>query len=302
MRRDQVGVLGAVGAFTIWGVLPVFWKALDFLPAAAIVAQRTLWSLPLLLPLIALRGHAPALARELRQPRQLAFLGGSAALLAFNWILYVWATLNERVIEAALGYYINPFVNIALGRLLLGERLSPRQALAVALAAAGVALQFPAVTGIPWVALGIGFSFSFYGLVKKRAKLDAIEGLGAETLLLAPIALGWLVATLPDLASAFGGSAPHAALVVATGLATATPLLLFGFAAKRIRLGTLGLLQFIGPTIQFLLGWRLYGEPMSPGRLASFALIWAAIALYVSATRAPRDPRPEDTPDPSRSR
>lgn len=293
MSRSRTGVAAAVGAFLLWGVLPAFWKLLEFLPAATIVAQRTLWSLLLLLPLVLFRHRLWPIFEDLRSPRRIASLTLSGALLAANWIVYVWATLNDRILEGALGYYLNPFFNLLLGAIFLGERYGRAQLIAIGIAAAGVALQFPAVEGIPWVAFFLGSSFSLYGYVKKKAPLEALDGLVAETALLAPVALGWLIFTQPDLPSAFGGSWSSALLVAGTGLATATPLLLFGMAARRIRLSTLGILQFLGPTLQFLLGWLVYGEKMTPLRGASFGLIWVAVIVYaVSAQKESRRERP----------
>ncbi len=288
-------MLAAIAAFFLWGVLPVFWKALeDVLPPASIVAQRTLWSLVLLLPIVAWKGGLRPLGDALRSPRAVGWHLVAGSLLATNWLLYVWATLNERIIEGALGYYLNPFFNMLFGALWFGERQNPRQKAAIALALAGVAFQMPAVGHFPWVAVVLAVTFSLYAVVRKRAPLGSSTGLAAETILLAPVALGWLVFQSAGLPEAFGRSWGNAALVAATGLATALPLLCFGHAARSIRLTTLGILQFIGPTLQFLIGWRLYGEPMSAARLLSFALIWTAIAVY--AWDARRSQRPHQRP------
>ncbi len=280
--RNRSGVMAALAAFFLWGILPVFWKLLDFLPPATIVAQRTLWSLLLLLVILAVRGESKELFRGLRRPSAVAWHFLSGALLASNWLLYVWATLNGRIIEGALGYYLNPFFNMLFGALWFGDKNSRWQLAAIALALCGVALQIPAVGHFPWVALTLAVSFSLYAVVRKRAPLGALVGLTAETSLLAPIALGWLVFSNPSTQAAFGGSWPHAWLVVGTGLATALPLLFFGYAARTIRLTTLGILQFLGPTLQFFIGWKLYGEPMTAARLCSFALIWLAIGIYAA--------------------
>ena len=212
----------------------------------------------------------------LRSPRVLGWHLLSGSLLASNWLLYVWATLNHRIIEGALGYYLNPFFNMMFGALWFGDKNSRWQLAAISLALAGVALQIPAVGHFPWVALALAITFSLYAVVRKRAPLGSLAGLAAETSLLAPLAMTWLVLTHNSPAAAFGGSGTHAALVVGTGLATALPLLLFGYAARTIRLTTLGILQFLGPTIQFFIGWKLYGEPMTGARLLSFGLIWPA--------------------------
>ena len=286
--RTRSGVLAALAAFFLWGILPVFWKLLDFLPPPSIVAQRTLWSLLLLLGILAWRGEGRALIAALRSPRVLGWYLLSGSLLASNWLLYVWATLNHRIIEGALGYYLNPFFNMMFGALWFGEKNSRWQLAAIALALAGVTLQVPAVGHFPWVALVLAITFSLYAVVRKRAPLGSLAGLAAETSLLAPLAMIWLVLTNTSPAAAFGGSWMHAALIVGTGLATALPLLLFGYAARTIRLTTLGILQFLGPTIQFFIGWKLYDEPMTCVRLFSFGLIWLAVGIFAADARKSR--------------
>jgi chloramphenicol-sensitive protein RarD len=284
--RHRSGVLAALAAFFLWGILPVFWKLLDFLPASSIVAQRTVWSLLLVLGILWWRGEGGKALAGLGSRRALGWHLLSGCLLASNWLLYVWATLNDRIIEAALGYYLNPFFNMLFGALWFGDKNSRWQLAAIALALGGVALQVPAVGHFPWVALTLAVTFSLYAVVRKQAPLGSLAGLAAETSLLAPVALGWLVFSNTSVSGAFGGSWVNALLVVGTGLATALPLLCFGHAARTLRLTTLGILQFLGPTIQFLIGWQLYGEPMTGARLLSFGLIWLAVLIYaVDASR-----------------
>lgn len=282
MDRHRSGVLAALAAFFLWGVLPVFWKLLDFLPPPSIVAQRTLWSLVILLAILVWRNEVGALRDGMRRPRSAGWQLLSGALLASNWLLYVWATLNGRILEGALGYYLNPFFNMLFGVLWFGERHNRLQLAAIALALCGVALQVPAVGGFPWVALTLAVTFSLYAVVKKRAPLGSRLGLTAETVLLAPFALAWLAMSSASPAAAFGGTWAHAWLVVGSGLATTLPLIFFGYAARTIRLTTLGILQFLGPTLQFLIGWKLYHEPMTGPRLLSFALIWLAVGIYAA--------------------
>lgn len=204
----------------------------------------------------------------------------SGLLIGGNWLLYVWSTVNERMIEGALGYYINPFFNMLFGFLWFGEKHSALQKVAIATAFAGMMLQIPGVGHFPWVALALGLSFSLYGVVRKRSTLGALDGLTVETSLLLPFALGWLTFQHGSMLEAFGGNAWHVLLLIGSGVVTAIPLLAFGYASRNIRLSTLGMLQFIGPTIQFFIGWNMYGEPMSTIRLISFVLIWLAIAFY----------------------
>ncbi|MGJ8644267.1 MAG: EamA family transporter RarD [Luteolibacter sp.] len=281
------GTLAGVFAFTIWGVLPIYWKHLDGLNPMSIVAQRTCWTCLMLWPLLWWRKVGIS-----ADARTLAWHFLSGALIGGNWILYVWATLNERMIEGALGYYINPFFNMLFGALWFGERQNRLQMIAIVTAFAGVMVQIPGVGHFPWVALSLGITFSLYGVVRKRSRLGALDGLTVETSVLVPIALGWLVWQSSGVVDAFGGNWVNAALLVGTGIVTASPLLLFGFASRNIRLSTLGMLQFIGPTCQFFIGWKMYGEPMTGVRLLSFALIWLAIGLYAAdALRRRRNDR-----------
>ncbi len=291
MTHHRSGVLYALAAFFLWGVLPVFWKQLAFLPPATIVAQRTLWSLLVLLPVLWWSGEVRQLVRAMSSPRTIAWLLVSGLLLSANWLIYVWATLNGRIIEGSLGYYLNPFFNMLFGALWFGDRHSRPQLLAIGLALAGVALQVPAVGHFPWVALALALSFSLYAVVRKRAPLGALAGLTAEAALLAPFALAWLLWSSATPAMAFGGSSGRVLLVIGTGLATALPLLCFGHATRSLRLTTLGILQFIGPTLQFLIGWQFYGEPMTATRLLSFSLIWLAVGLYAASALRTGKPR-----------
>jgi len=281
-RYFNSGVVSALVAFMLWGVLPLYWKQLVFLPPATIVAQRMLWSLLLLLPILCWRGEGRELLTVLRAPRALAWQLLSGLLLSSNWLLYVWATLNERILEGSLGYYLNPFFNMLFGALWFGERHSRPQLAAIALALAGVALQIPAIGRFPWVAISLALSFALYGVVRKRAPLGALAGLTAETALLAPLALVWLIVSSPTPVAAFGSSATQVLLVIGTGVVTAVPLLCFGHAARSLRLSTIGILQFLGPSLQFLIGWQFYHEQMTHVRLLSFCVIWLAIAIYVA--------------------
>jgi chloramphenicol-sensitive protein RarD len=267
-------------AFFLWGVLPVFWKSLAFLPPISIVAQRTLWSLLILVAAVAIRREFKNYTRAFVSLRTISWYLLSGIMLSSNWLLYVWATLNDHILEGALGYYLNPFFNMLFGALWFGERHNRTQLFAIGIALCGVLLQIPAVGRLPLIALTLAITFSLYAVIRKKASLGALTGLAAETTLLAPIALIWLLVHSASPAEAFGGTPGRALLVIATGLATAAPLLCFSHAARSISLTTLGILQFIGPTLQFLIGWKLYGEPMGILRLTSFSLIWLAISLY----------------------
>jgi chloramphenicol-sensitive protein RarD len=290
--RTRSGVLAALAAFFLWGVLPIFWKLLDFLPPPSIVAQRTVWSLLLVFAILFWQGEGRALAAGMKSSRAIAWHLLSGALLASNWLLYVWATLNGHIIEAALGYYLNPFFNMLFGALWFGDRNNRWQLAAIGMALAGVAVQIPAVGHFPWIAVVLAVTFSLYAVVRKMAPLGSLVGLAAETSLLAPVALAWLILSHGSPAAAFGGSWTHAGLVVATGFATALPLLFFGHATRTIRLTTLGILQFLGPTLQFFIGWKLYGEEMTGARLLSFGLIWLAVGIFAADAVGRRETQP----------
>ena len=275
------GVVYALLAYMAWGLFPLYFRHLAGVGAFEIVLHRIAWSLVFLLALLAWLRRWQRLAPLARQPRVLGAAGLSALLLAANWTLYVWAVTNGRVIDASLGYFINPLVNVLLGFVFLHERLRAAQWVAVALAAAGVvwlALRGP---HLPWIGVSIAFSFGFYGLLRKTAALGAIEGLTLETMFLAPFALaliGWW--TWHGSGGLAGHDAAMLAWLVGVGPLTAVPLLLFGAGARRIPMATLGLLQYVSPTPQLLLGVWLFGEPLTGARLAGFALIWVALAVY----------------------
>lgn len=277
------GPLAAALAYILWGLFPLYLKQMAQVPAMEIVLHRSAWSLLFMVVLLALLRRFAWLGAALRQPRTLALFSVSALLLACNWLLYVWAVNNDRLLDASLGYFVNPLVNVVLGYAVLQERPRPAQWAAVALAAGGVLWLALGAGHVPWVSLVLALSFAFYGLLRKTAPLGAIEGLALETLVLAPLAVGgllWLGAT--GQGHFAQGDARVDLLLLAAGPATAVPLLLFASGARRVTMATLGLLQYLGPTIQFLLGVFVYREPFSASRGIGFALIWAALALYTT--------------------
>jgi chloramphenicol-sensitive protein RarD len=290
MNRDRPagsagteGVLAATGAFVLWGLLPVYWKALAAFGPVEIIAHRIVWSLALTAALVSMRGSWSGIGRVLRSRRDAPRLAASAALLSANWLLYVWGVNTGRVLETSLGYYVTPLANVALGTLFLGERLRRLQVAALLLAAAGVLNQIAAHGRFPWIALGLAGTFSLYGLLRKTATLDSLPGLAAETALLTVPAAAYLAA----LAAGGGGAVGHAGLaghllLAGTGVVTAVPLLLFAHGARRVRLTTVGILQYLAPTGTFLLGVLLYREPFDRTRLVTFVLIWAAVAIYAA--------------------
>lgn len=282
-REQRAGFAAAVTAFAIWGVLPLYLRPLAELQALEIMAHRIVWSCVLVFAWLGLRGEAGAVRTALANPGTRYRLMATAVLISINWLLYVWSIANGHVIDASLGYFINPLLNVLLGVLVLGERLNVAQKAAVALAAAGV-LYLAIVAGRPpWIALTLAASFGAYGLIRKVVKVDAVPGLATETLLLAPFALGFLVWLEAQGTAAFGHATPHInALLLGSGLVTALPLALFAFGARRIPLSTIGLVQYIGPTLQFMLGVVVFKEAFTVERGIGFVFIWAALAVYAT--------------------
>ncbi|AXK39001.1 EamA family transporter RarD [Crenobacter cavernae] len=275
------GVGFALGAYLCWGLFPLYWKPLSSIAPLEILFHRIVWSALLLTGLLVyLRTHRVVL-RAFTQPRVLLLFTASSLCLSANWLTYIWAVNHDHVVEASLGYYINPLMNVVLGALFLNERLTRVQKAAIALAAAGVAWLSFGVGQVPWIALLLAVSFALYGLLRKTAKLASLEGLALETFLLMPwalIGLGWLAKR--GEAGILHSDPLVTVLLVGAGFVTTVPLLFFAGAARRLKLATLGVIQYLSPTLQFLLGVWLYHEPLGAERLAGFAMIWCALALY----------------------
>jgi chloramphenicol-sensitive protein RarD len=292
------GVIAAIGAFVIWGIVPIFWKQLTAVDALELIAHRIVWSVAFLACVLPFRGGYLRIYLAAREPGELRLNIATGLLVSVNWLVYVWAVLADRIVDASLGYFLNPLVNVLLGRLFLGERLTRLQLAAVGSAAAGVGLLVAAAGTFPWIALTLALSFGSYGLLKKKSALGPVTGLALETSLLAPLAATFLLFEAWRGTGALGIEAPAVqALVVSTGIVTAVPLLLFATGAKRLRLATLGLLQYIGPTIQFLVGLLLYREPFTSAQAAAFVFIWIGLALY-SADSFRRARGPKASPQP----
>lgn len=295
--KDQPqGVLAAALSYAIWGVVVIYWKWLDDVSPWEILAHRVLWSVAVLAPIILALGRLRPVLAVFASPRRAAALFVSSALIAVNWGIFIWAVTEGRIVETSLGYYINPLLAILLGVVMLGERLSRLRVMAFALAGAGVAVQAVALGGLPWISLTLAASFAVYGYVRKVVEVEALDGLFVETLIVAPFAiLGlWLLMRQGDLAFAHG-PALRDALLVGAGAITALPLWLFAHGARRVRLSTMGFLQYIAPTLSLFIAVALYDEPFGTVRLVSFGLIWAALALVsLEMFRRPAPRLPEE--------
>lgn len=269
-------------AYGLWGLLPIFFKLLQEVAPIEVVAQRVLWSLILLLVLMAARRNLGQLVAALRQPRLMLPLAGSAVLIACNWLTYVWAVNGGHVVAASLGYFLNPLVNVALGVLVLGERLRRGQKVAIGIAAVGVAIMAAAALTTLWISVVLALSFAFYGLIRKLTPVSAFVGLGAETMILAPLAAASLFWVSSHGGISWGSEGATTGLLIASGAVTTVPLLLFAVAAQRLSMATLGLTQYLAPSLQFLSGVLLYGEKLTHGQMLSFALIWLGLILFAS--------------------
>ncbi|RKR68252.1 chloramphenicol-sensitive protein RarD [Acidovorax sp. 94] len=277
----NTGILYAALAYIAWGLFPLYFKQVADVPSLEVVMHRTLWSLVFVFGVLMVRRQWSWMGAVLRQPKVLAAFGLSAMLLSGNWLTYVWAVQNQHVVDASLGYFILPLVNVALGFVFLRERPRPGQWMAVAVAAAGVLWLAVQAGRLPWIALVLALSFGFYGLLRKVAVLGALEGLALETLVLAPVAavvLGWWA--WQGQGALVQGTPATVGWLLLAGPMTAVPLLLFAAGARLIPMSTLGILQYISPSLQFALGVWLFHEPFEPARLVGFVLIWAALLVY----------------------
>jgi chloramphenicol-sensitive protein RarD len=282
-NRDtlRAGLLYGLGAYAIWGVLPLYFKLLADTAATEIVAHRIVWSLVFLVVLATLWRRWSGICAALTSRRVMAALLLTAALIAANWMIYIWAVINGHVLAGSLGYYLNPLVNVLLGVALLKERLSRAQLGAVLLAAAGVAVLASRAGEGLWISLSLAFSFGLYGFVRKVAPVDALEGLAIETAVLAPVALGWILWLGAGSGGGFGAyPAGLQALLVMGGAVTAAPLLMFNAAAKRLPYSTLGFLQYLAPSLQLLLAVAVFGEAFTTAHAICFGAIWTALAVF----------------------
>ena len=286
------GFLLGLTAYALWGVLPVYFKALSAVPAVDIVAHRILWSLPFLAILILVTRGWDKVRDVAARPRTLGILFVTALLIGGNWLLYVYAVTSGHILAASFGYYLNPLANVLLGRFVLREKLVRMQWAAVAIAAAGISVLAAGALGQLWLSLALCISFALYGLLRKIVPADALTGLAVETAILFPLAIAWLGWMALASQPVFGTTGMETALLVFSGVISTTPLLLFTAAARRLPYSTLGMLQFLAPTLQFLIAVLVYGEPFTLAHAIAFVAIWTALALYVVAMlRSPRLPQ-----------
>ena len=297
-ENTRTGIFAGISAYVIWGLVPIFFKQMAEVPAVEIIAHRVVWAMLLMTALLGFgRGFGDAL-RIARQPAQLARIALASALVISNWLVFVWGVNNGHIVETSLGYFILPLLNVALGVLVLKERMRRLQWVALLCAATGVAIEATRAAGLPWIALVLAGTFGIYGLLRKQLPLDAASGLFLETVCMMPPALAWLAWLAYSGQGHFGGSGAFSSadlLLIATGPVTAIPLLLFAIAARRLPLSMMAFLQYLAPTIAFLIGVLVYHEALDTQRMLSLAAIWVGLAVYsadlLKAAATPKEAR-----------
>jgi len=278
---DRRGFLYGLGAYLLWGLFPLYWPLLEPAGATEILAHRVVWSLGFVVLLLSTRRQSGRLRSLATQPRTLAPLGLAAVVIAVNWLTYIWGVNNGHVVETSLGYFINPLVTVLFGVLIFAERLRRAQWTALGIAAAAVVILTVDYGRLPWIALTLAMSFAIYGVLKKKSGVGPVEGLTVETAVLVVPAVGFLLLQQAGGVGTFGhAGAVNAVLLAGTGIVTAVPLLLFAGAAQRIPLSTIGILQYLAPTLQFLFGVLVFHEAVPPVRLAGFMLVWVALVIF----------------------
>jgi chloramphenicol-sensitive protein RarD len=294
-QHHRAGLALGLGAYGLWGVLPIYFKLIKSVAAVDIVAHRVLWSLPFLALLILLSKGWDKLRAAVTRPRTIGILTVTALLIGGNWLLYVYSVTAGHILAASFGYYLNPLANVLLGRFVLKEKLGRLQWVAVAVAAAGISVLAAGALSQLWISLTLCITFALYGLLRKVVPADAVTGLAIETAMLFPVAILWLGWHASQGAAVMGSSAFLTLMLLAAGVVSTTPLILFTAAAKRLPYSTMGMLQFIAPTLQFLIAVAVYGEPFTTAHAIAFPLIWAAMVLYVFVLmRTPRLPQPPE--------
>ncbi|NIE72122.1 EamA family transporter RarD [Pantoea sp. ICBG 1758] len=281
-QQTREGIFYALGAYFIWGVAPAYFKLVRAVPPAEIMTHRVIWSVLFMLILITLSRSWKQVRQVAAQPKKVLLLALTAVTVGGNWLLFIWAVNNQHMLEASLGYFINPLINVVLGMLFLRERFRRLQWLAVVLAAAGVLVQLWQFGSLPVIALGLALSFALYGLVRKKIQVDAQSGMLIETLWLFPLAAIYLFG-IADSATSHLSANPLSLnlMLVTAGVLTTIPLMLFAAACARLRLSTVGFFQYLGPTLMFLLAVLFYGERLTPDKLVTFGFIWLALAVFI---------------------
>jgi chloramphenicol-sensitive protein RarD len=292
------GLLYGIGAYALWGFFPIYWKILHDVPALQVIGHRIGWSFVLLLAYIVARGQWQAFRASAMNWRTIGIYSIAAVLLSFNWLIYVWGVNAGFIVETSLGYFINPLLSVLLGVVFLRERLRPWQWVPVGIAAIGVGYLTFVYGRLPWIALSLAFTFGFYGFVKKLSPLGSLHGLTLETGIVFPVAVIYLVFVgLNGTGAFFHDGARIDAFLIGSGLVTTIPLLMFASAAKQIPLSIVGLLQYIAPTIQFLIGVFIYKEPFDQAHFIGFSIVWVALIIFAAesymSNRIPVEPIPE---------
>lgn len=292
MTEARKGVLAMIGAAVIWGLSPLYYKLLTHVPPLEVLAHRTFWSLILFAGLLAMQGRLVEVGRALRGWRRAGLIAVASLMISTNWFLFIYATQVDRVTETSLGYYIFPLVAVMIGRFAFGEQLGSAQWAAVGLAALAVAILTWGLGGLPWISLTLAVTFGLYGAIKKTLPVGPMVSVTCEVLVLAPVSLGVLLWVQAQGQGVFGQSGRDTVLLLASGPITALPLILFSYAARRASMATVGLLQYINPTLQFLCAVAIFAEPFTPWHQAAFPLIWVALAIYsLAALRQDRAAR-----------
>ncbi|UYK96537.1 MAG: Protein RarD [Pantoea stewartii] len=281
-QQTRQGIGFALGAYFIWGIAPAYFKLVKAVPATEIMTHRVIWSALFMLLLITLSRSWGQVRSVVRQPKKVLLLALTAVTVGGNWLLFIWAVNNQHMLEASLGYFINPLINVVFGMVFLRERFRRLQWLAVALATAGVLLQLWQFGSVPVIALGLAFSFAFYGLIRKKIQVDAQSGMLIETLWLFPLAALYLFGFADSSTSHLTANpASLNLLLIAAGIVTTIPLMFFAAACARLRLSTVGFFQYLGPTLMFLLAVLFYGETITPDKMLTFGFIWLALLVFI---------------------
>ncbi len=281
LSEIQFGIFYALGAYLMWGFAPIYFKYLEFVPVSEILAHRVIWSVVVTAALITVMSAWPNVRKICSSPKKLLLLCVSTLLISTNWMVFIWAISNERMLDASLGYFINPIINVLLGLIFLKESLSRIKWIAVGLALVGVLIQIYALGALPWVSLILPISFAFYGLVRKKIKVESLTGLFIETLLVAPIALYYLVVIADSqYSNMFTNANSLNFWLMFAGVVTALPLIFFGQAALRLKLSTLGFFQYLAPSLLLVFAIIFYGEVLTLSKAVTFSFIWCGIALF----------------------